>query len=703
MHRSRTAGASQRDVRRDAPTPSALANAVIKRPRPWGGTAHPTRRVHANGKPSARHHRIGRGLSQVPTLLQVSDASASRTAGTLLGCALVLSASLPAPAPAQTADRIWGRVHTSEGRAHTGFVRWDRARTSWGDVLSGAQGSSRGELLRLAPGPRPGARRPGPSSSAATASPGTRSIPTFPWKSAPACVSVIWIRWSCSKGERAELTLRSGRRLDLVPRGGYGGRVSPRVVVEVPGEEEVELEWDELERVVFSAPPPTALPRAQPAVGHGRGPRRQPVHGPPGVGPGRDPGVRRARRPGEGTRPRRAADPLRPHPLAHAHGPRHPRGAERRLQPGARGPQRCRPQQPRTADRGPRARGGRRAVGAPADGALPRSRSDVGGARRIQWRAPDRRNGGHARGGGAPGRAALGRGRGGQLGGVGRGGGMGSSTRSNSDSSTASCRTGRTGRGSPSSTDAPSRLTGSRDVGPENKGVMVATTETSRGTGRRSGVAAGPVERPSGGALRARAGGLRPPGDPVRGAGGARRGRGARASLALALLCLLAAHPYPVRAAQAQDPPQLAEDAFVDPDARALFRAAQANWRSVEQSVLRYQAVIRQRISAGRSGLRSRTVSSIGMRPQCARSGTTSTTPSCRCWARGPSTPASRRRGARASWTGSTISPSTNPSTPAETACSSAAPASNSDPATPSNTPWPRAPTGATGTRAATR
>ena len=84
----------------------------------------------------------------------------------------------------------------------------------------------------------------------------------------------------------------------------------------------------------------------------------------------------------------------------------------------------------------------------------------------------------------------------------------------------------------------------------------------------------------------------------MRGASGARRGRGARASLALALLCLLAAHPYPVRAAQAQDSPRLAEDAFVDPDARALFWAAQANWRSVEQSVLRYQAVIRQRISA---------------------------------------------------------------------------------------------------------
>ena len=88
----------------------------------------------------------------------------------------------------------------------------------------------------------------------------------------------------------------------------------------------------------------------------------------------------------------------------------------------------------------------------------------------------------------------------------------------------------------------------------------------------------------------------------MRGAEGAglRRvvGRRARFPLALACLCLLTALTRPAQPAQAQEVLPLAEDAFVDPAARALFQAAQANWRSVEQSVLRYQAVIRQRISA---------------------------------------------------------------------------------------------------------
>ena len=70
------------------------------------------------------------------------------------------------------------------------------------------------------------------------------------------------------------------------------------------------------------------------------------------------------------------------------------------------------------------------------------------------------------------------------------------------------------------------------------------------------------------------------------------------APLALAWLCVLSVAPHPARAAQAQDTQRPSEDAFVDPGARALFEAAQANWKSVEQSVLRYQAVIRQRISA---------------------------------------------------------------------------------------------------------
>ena len=40
-------------------------------------------------------------------------------------------------------------------------------------------------------------------------------------------------------------------------------------------------------------------------------------------------------------------------------------------------------------------------------------------------------------------------------------------------------------------------------------------------------------------------------------------------------------------------------DAFLDPTAESLFRAAQANWMSIDESVVRYTAVIKQRIAAG--------------------------------------------------------------------------------------------------------
>ena len=86
---------------------------------------------------------------------------------------------------------------------------------------------------------------------------------------------------------------------------------------------------------------------------------------------------------------------------------------------------------------------------------------------------------------------------------------------------------------------------------------------------------------------------------------------GWRALLPLGMACLgvLCAPAHPVRAQEAPDSAPLAEDAFADPDARTLFQAAQANWRSVEQSVLRYQAVIRQRIAAAiRAPLKDRVI-----------------------------------------------------------------------------------------------
>ena len=52
-----------------------------------------------------------------------------------------------------------------------------------------------------------------------------------------------------------------------------------------------------------------------------------------------------------------------------------------------------------------------------------------------------------------------------------------------------------------------------------------------------------------------------------------------------------------------------APDAFLDPTAESLFRSAQLNWYGIDTSVVRYTALIKQRIGAGiRTPLKDRTI-----------------------------------------------------------------------------------------------
>lgn len=68
--------------------------------------------------------------------------------------------------------------------------------------------------------------------------------------------------------------------------------------------------------------------------------------------------------------------------------------------------------------------------------------------------------------------------------------------------------------------------------------------------------------------------------------------------------------PSPGASLAAQAPARAtAPDAFLDPTAGALWRAAQGNWQSIDSSVVRYTAVIKQRIAAGlRTPLKDRTL-----------------------------------------------------------------------------------------------
>jgi hypothetical protein len=52
---------------------------------------------------------------------------------------LAILPSLPGSLQAQAADRLWGRLRTTSGEVHQGFIRWDGSEGSWADVLDGSK------------------------------------------------------------------------------------------------------------------------------------------------------------------------------------------------------------------------------------------------------------------------------------------------------------------------------------------------------------------------------------------------------------------------------------------------------------------------------------------------------------------------------------------------------------------------------------
>lgn len=191
----------------------------------------------------------------------------------LFAWTLALAASPATPASAQAADRIWGRVHTTEGQVHTGFIRWDRTVAGWTDILYG---------LRELPDENYFAWLGAHDRERATRTIELRGHritwyevdPDFPMEVLSGVRFGHLDSLVVLDSDRVELILRSetsprlppseAHTLVVEPRGGNARRRRPReVLVDAPGEAEVELYWDELERVVFSAAPPGAVPAAR--------------------------------------------------------------------------------------------------------------------------------------------------------------------------------------------------------------------------------------------------------------------------------------------------------------------------------------------------------------------------------------------------------------------------------------------------------
>ncbi len=171
------------------------------------------------------------------------------------GRSLLCVAVLAGPALAQDGDRIWGRLHTTSGDVYEGFIRWDRNEGSWVDILDGSK-EIPAENYRAWLEARD---RDGPP---------LRFIDLqgfrISWEEAdPDFPSIVasGIRFGHLRSLRVveddgvELTLRSGERVELLDRSTDLGSSNRGLVVDVPGRAEVDLDWSDLDRIVFSAAP----------------------------------------------------------------------------------------------------------------------------------------------------------------------------------------------------------------------------------------------------------------------------------------------------------------------------------------------------------------------------------------------------------------------------------------------------------------
>jgi len=158
------------------------------------------------------------------------------------------------PVLAQDGHRIWGRVHTTSGDVHEGFIRWDRNEGSWVDVLD--------------------AFKPVPDVNyqvwlaANDEERAVRSIellgyliswneddPDFPATIASGIRFGHLASLTVLGPARVEVELRSGETVELSGPSSDLGRSMRELLVDEPGGDEIELRWRDLERVVFSAPP----------------------------------------------------------------------------------------------------------------------------------------------------------------------------------------------------------------------------------------------------------------------------------------------------------------------------------------------------------------------------------------------------------------------------------------------------------------
>ena len=172
-----------------------------------------------------------------------------------LGLSALCVAVSFAPATAQDTDRIWGSVQLSDGTMHEGFIRWDRNEGSWVDLLDGVKTLPPENYLMWL-------RARGEDG------PPVRTIDLLGYRISwnetdrdfsPTSTSGIRFGHLSTlrvvEPRKVSLELRSGEIVDLEGSSTDIGRSIRELSVQPGGGTVLEIEWEALESITFSAVP----------------------------------------------------------------------------------------------------------------------------------------------------------------------------------------------------------------------------------------------------------------------------------------------------------------------------------------------------------------------------------------------------------------------------------------------------------------
>lgn len=162
---------------------------------------------------------------------------------------------------AQGHDRIWGTVETASGVVHQGFIRWDRDQASPADLLTGTRAVPREKqrIWRVATGRGEDLPRRVVEVAGFRVS-WNEDDPDFP-SAVSGGVRFGHIREiRPTGGDAAVVVLRSGQEVGLSGGGTDLGRDMRDLVVQIPGGDQVSLEWSQITRVVFEPAPQLSSP-----------------------------------------------------------------------------------------------------------------------------------------------------------------------------------------------------------------------------------------------------------------------------------------------------------------------------------------------------------------------------------------------------------------------------------------------------------